>query len=263
MNQMKNRLIIFFFCSVLGASLFVPASAMTVEEAARKFESMTWYTEEYPPYNFADKNGIPSGITVDILLAAFRKIGVNITAKDFKIVSWNRSYNYVQKKPGTALFGMTYTPEREKIVTFVGPALQTANSVIALKENKISIKTPLDLSQFELGVVRNDIGDQLITKQLKNKEKIRRLASAEQLYSLLQKGKLDAIVYSVNVFNNIIKKSGGDPTLYEEVLVLSKGQFGYAFHKATDPDVLEHLQQAIDELKTDGTIDSIISGYNN
>ncbi len=261
-NQIKNRIILIFFYTFLGVSLFVPASAMTVEEAAIKLESIIWYTEEYPPFNFADENEIPTGITVDILLAAFKKIGVNITAKDIKIISWNRSYNYVQKKPGTALFSMTYTPEREKIVSFVGPALQNANSVIALKEKKISIKSPLELSKFELGVVRNDIGDQLITKQLKNKEKIRRLASAEQLYSLLQKGKLDAIVYSINVFNNIIKNSGGDPTEYEEVLVLSKNQVGYAFHKSTDPDVLAHLQQAIDELKADGTIKSIISGYN-
>lgn len=262
-NQMKNRIILFLFCSVLGASLFVPASAMTVEEAAKKLESMTWYTEEYPPQNFADKDGVPTGITVDILLAAFKKIGVKTAAKDFKIVSWNRSYNYVQKKPDTALFGMNYTPEREKIVSFVGPALQNATSVIARKENKISIVTPLELNQYTLGVVRNDIGDQLITKELKNKEKIKRLVSAEQLYSLLQTSKIDAIVYSVNAFNNIIKKSGGDPTEYEEILVLSKGQVGYAFHKATDPDVLAHLQQAINELKADGTIDSIIFGYNN
>ena len=257
------RVFSFAFILIFGLSLPSTVSAIPVEEAAIELQKITWYTEEYPPYNFAGEDGVPTGMTIDILLAAFKKIGANITAADLKIVSWNRSYKYVQTKPGTALFGMSYTPEREKIVTFVGPAMPLTISVIAPKTKNITAKTHSDLRQLKIGAVKNDIGDQLITKQLKNKEAIRRITSAEQLYSLLKSGAVDVVVYSVDVFNNVIKKSGGDTSLYEEVLVLNEGKNGYAFHKSTDPDVLEHLQQAIDELRANGTIDDIISGYSN
>lgn len=244
-------------------SLPVSVSAMSVEDAAKKLKELTWYTEEYPPYNFTGEDGIPTGMTVDILLAAFRKINADITASDLKVASWNRSYKYVQDRPGTALFSMTYTPEREEIVTFVGPAMPLTISVIAPKSKNIDLEKPLGLRQFLIGAVKNDIGDQLITKQLKDNQVMRRVTSAEQLYTLLKTEQVDVIVYSVDVFNNLVKKSGGDTKLYEAISVLNEGKIGYAFHKSTDPDVLVHLQHAIDELKADGTIDNIISGYSN
>ena len=49
---MKTHLIILIFLLSLGAVVFTPTSALTSEEAARKLEAMTWYTEEYPPYNY-------------------------------------------------------------------------------------------------------------------------------------------------------------------------------------------------------------------
>lgn len=254
---------IFAIMLMFGMCLPVSVSAMSVEDAAEKLQEITWYTEEYPPYNFTGEDGVPTGMTVDILLAAFKKINADITASDLKITSWNRSYKYVQERPGTALFSMTYTPEREEIVTFVGPAMPLAISVIAPKSKNIVAERPLGLRQLRIGAVKNDIGDQLITKQLKDKEVIRRVNSAEQLYTLLKAEKVDVVVYSVDVFNTVIQKSGGDTKLYEEILVLNEGKVGYAFHKSTDPEVLVHLQQAIDELRADGTIDNIISGYSN
>ncbi len=248
---------------LLGANFSIPAFALTAEEAAKKLEGMTWYTEEYPPYNFAGEGGAPTGMAVDILLAAFKKIGVGVSTSDIKIVAWNRSYKYVQSKPGTALFSMTYTPEREKIMKFVGPAIPLAISIIAPKESKIVAKKTKDLRKLKIGVVRNDIGDQLASKLTLEPDAIKRITSAKQLYALLKSGKVDVVVYAVDVFKNVIKKAGGDPSEYEDVFVLKEGQSGYAFHQSTDPAVLTHLQAAVDQLKADGTIDRIISGYNN
>ena len=253
----------FSFLLLAVASLPVPAFALDADEAARKLEAMTWYTEEYPPYNYAGEDGVPTGMAVDILMAAFKKTGADIAATDIKIVAWNRSYKYVQSKPGTALFSMTYTAEREKIMKFVGPAIPLAISVIAPKKSKIVADKAKDLRQLKIGVVRNDIGDQLASKLKLGPDAVRRITSAEQLFALLKSGKVDVVVYAVDVFKNAIKKSGGNPGGYEEVLVLRQGQSGYAFHKSTDPAVLEHLQSAIDGLKADGTIDKIISSYNN
>ena len=106
-------------------------SAMTNEEAARQLESLSWYTEEYPPYNFEGEDGKPTGMAIDILMAAFDKLGVNITPADIKIAPWNRSYKYIQTKPDTALFSMNQTPEREKIMKFVGPSIPSEVGIIA------------------------------------------------------------------------------------------------------------------------------------
>lgn len=241
----------------------MPASATSLEEAVTKLEAMNWYTEEYPPYNYAGDDGTPTGMAVDVLLAAFKKMGVKTTAKDFKITSWSRSYKYVQRKPGTALFSMTITPERQKIVKFVGPAIPLVISIIAKKDSGIVIRSNEDLNQLSIGVVSKDIGDQLIGKLSLSNPSIKRINSAEQLHALLKNGQVDVVAYSLDVFKNTVKKTGDNPGDFTGVHVLNEGQAGYAFHPSTDPAVLEHLQTAIEGLKADGSIDKIIAGYNN
>lgn len=261
--QPINRLFLFCAPLLLSMMLHTSAFASSMEEAARQLEAMTWYTEEYPPYNFSNEEGLPTGMAVDILLAAFDKMDVKLSAKDLKITSWNRSYKYVQRKPGTALFSMTYTPERQKILKLVGPAIPLSISVIAPKESGIIIRSSEDLNQLKIGVVSNDIGDQLIKKLSLNNAVIKRINNSNQLFSLLKAGKVDVVAYSVDVFKTVIKKAGGTPSHYEGVHVLHEGQSGYAFHKLTDQRVLDHLQHAIDGLKSDGTIEKIIATYNN
>lgn len=249
------------FLMLLGMTLTAPASATTMEEAARQLEGMTWYTENYPPYNFEGADGLAAGMTIDILMAAFKKIGVRVSPAEIKTVPWNRSYKYVQTKPGTVLFSMTYTPEREKLVKFVGPALSSSVSIIAPKTSKLGSLKSGDLNELKIGVIRNDIGDQLVQKLVTTKGAIRRINSPEQLYALLKSGKVDVVAYAVDVFQNTIKGLGEDHTLYEGVYTLNTGQMGYAFHKSADSSVLKYLQQAIDDLKANGTIDNIIAKY--
>jgi polar amino acid transport system substrate-binding protein len=224
---------------------------------------MTWYTEEYPPYNYKGDDGLPTGISVDILMAAFKKIGVGLTPEDIKIVPWNRSYKFIQKKPKTALFSMTYTPERLAIMKFVGPVVPNNISVIAPKKREIGTLTVKDLGRFKLGVVRDDIGDQLLRKFAISNDVIQRKNSLTQLLFFLRTGRVDAIVYSVVVFKHAMKQADHDPNLYEEIMVLNKGWLGYAFHHSTESGTLAPLQETIDELHADGTIKKIIDRYGN
>ncbi len=246
--------------AVLSSSL---AHALSQQKAARILEAMNWYTEEYPPYNFEGEDGLPTGMAVEILMAAFREIGVGVAEADIRIAPWNRSYKFIQKKPGTALFSMTYTPERQKVMHFVGPSVPVNVSIIAPKKNSISARTPAELSELRIGVVRDDIGDQLIRKFAVSAEAIRRKNSIKQLLYLLGAGRVDAVAYATDVFNHAVKNTGGKASDYEELIVLKNGQLGYAFHRDTDTNVLEFLQKAIDDLRAEGTIDKIIAKYQN
>ena len=235
---------------------------MSPEEAAKKLESIKWYSEEYPPYNFKKADGTNTGMAVDILMAAFRKIGVGLTPKDINIMPWNRSYKFIQRKPKTALFSMTYTPERQQIMKFVGPSVPSNISIISAKKNRLTGIKAAELGKLKIGVVRDDIGDQLIRKYALSDDVIMRKNSLKQVLHLLNTGRVDAVAYAVDVFKWATKKSGGDPGSYEEILVLKKGQLGYAFHKSTDQEILIPLQKAIDQLRADGTIKRIINKYN-
>ena len=168
-------------------------SSLTDEEAARQLEAVSWYSEEYPPYNYQVGDEV-AGISVDILMAAFERIGANITRRDIKIVPWNRSYKFVQTRPGTALFSMTYTEEREALMKFVGPAVPTTIAVIAPKSSELSIDSAADLGTLKIGVVRDDIGDQLLSDTLGDDSAISRRNSLKALLYLMRTGRIDAVV---------------------------------------------------------------------
>jgi len=119
-----------------------------------------------------------------------------------------------------------------------------------------------DLSALRIGVVRDDIGDQLIRKFALSDESIAKKDTLKQLSHYFVRGRVDAIAYATSVFSYSLKNAGQDPALYEEAFVLKEGQLGYAFHNSTSPEVLAPLQKAIDGLRADGTIDKIIASYN-
>ena len=246
-----------------SATTTIPTTAhsMSPEDAAAALETFTWYSEEYPPYNFKGEDGRPTGMAVDILMAAFERAGVDLPPGDIKIVPWNRSYKFIQKKPKTALFSMTYAPERQTIMKFVGPSVPSNISVIAPTKKGFGKLTAADLGDLKVGVVRDDIGDQLMRKLALSDDVIQRKNSMRQLLFLLRTGRVDAVAYAVDVFKYAMTGSGNNPGDYEEVLVLKEGQLGYAFHNSTAPEVLAPLQKAIDELRADGTIKKIIAKY--
>jgi len=240
----------------------VASGAVTLDEAARQLEAMTWYSEEYPPFNY-EADGEAKGMSVDILMAAFEKIGVDVAPADIKVVPWNRSYNFIQNRPGTALFVMTYSEERERIMKFVGPALPSRVSIIAPKDKGLSINSSADLAGMKIGVVREDIGDQLLRDVAPDGATVSKRNTLKALFYLMNSGRVDAVSYSLNVFRHAAREAGEDPSRYVELLVLREAQLGYAFHNATDPAVLAPLQKALDELKADGTVDRIVARYTN
>ncbi len=238
-----------------------PVGAIEDKDIARQLESMNWYSEEFPPYNFVGEDELITGISVDILMAALNKVGANVPLENIKVIPWKEGYKHVLQDPGTALFSTTYTPEREQVMKFVGPIVPIRVSVITPRHKKTVIKDASDLGALKIGVVRDDVGDQLIRKFALSDDNIAKKDTLKQLTYFFQRGRVDAIAYASNVFSYSLKSSGANPNQFEEVFLLKEGHLGYAFHKSTSSEVLNKLQLAIDGLRANGTINEIIAQY--
>ena len=87
--------------------------------------------------------------------------------------------------------------------------------------------------------------------------------TASSLVQMLDRGRLDAIAYAEDIARYQFKQARVDPDQYEAVYVLQQSHMGYAFHKDTDPRLLEPLRKALDELRADGTVERIYASYLN
>ncbi len=232
---------------------------------AQSIEDISWYTEEYPPYNYT-VNGEATGLAVDLLFAIWKKAGVTKTSKDLKIVPWARGVKTLETTPGTCLFTTSKTQQREDLgYKFVFPIPQVSkdsgNHIIARKSKNIRINTVDDLKSYKIGVVSKDIGQNLVEAAKVPATKIDECNNGNTLIKKLKKGRFDVISYSFTTGLKKMKEEGVDPSEYEIVFTFPPMPSGYAFHKNTDPELLKKLQTILDELNKDGTSDAILKKY--
>jgi polar amino acid transport system substrate-binding protein len=132
---------------------------------------------------------------------------------------------------------------------------------MAKKDRNLKIDSVDDLNKLTIGTIVDDVGDQLIRLLRVQNKSLVRMTSPENMVKNLQEGSLDAIAYAEDVAKHQFKIAGMDPSEFETVYLLKKSKMGYTFHKSTDPRVLEPLRQALDELRTDGTVERIYKKY--
>ncbi len=241
---------------ILLALLF----GFTSSAQAQFLQEIDWMSEHYPPFNYRE-DGIAKGIATDVLLEIFRRMDFKKDPKEIRFYPWARSYRVLQQEPGTALYSMTFTEERSKMFRFVKPILFSTIDILAKKDRKLQIQSVEDMNQLKIGVIRDDVGEQLIRSLGVKDGSIEASNFAKNMVQKLDLGRLDAIAYGeVNAKWNM-RLVGIDPTQYESVYVLKKAEMSFAFHKDTDPDLLQQLQKELDALHAEGFVEVAMKKY--
>jgi polar amino acid transport system substrate-binding protein len=121
-------------------------------------------TENYPPFNYQDKDGNIIGITTEIV----KEIQKN-TGDDYpiKIMPWARAYKSIINKPNKVLFSMTRTPQREYLFKWVGPIANNTFVFYARSNSKIKINS-LDEAKddkYKIGTYLDGANEQYLKSQ--------------------------------------------------------------------------------------------------
>jgi len=257
---MRNRIVVFIF-----SVLLIFFAAMPSYVYSQNIDDIVFITENYPPYNF-EKDGKLHGISVELLLLIFQKLNARQSRNDIALKPWARGYNALLKNKNTCLFSAVRTPERENLFKWVGPIAETTISLIARKDKNIVIKSEQDLLRYKIGAVIDDVGEQLLVKagiELKNLDRIGGINVIPRSIKKLNKGRFDAWAYVEDVALWGIQKNGFAANDYEVVYRLGKGELYYAFHKSTADALIKDLQRALDDLKKEGELQTILNKYKN
>jgi polar amino acid transport system substrate-binding protein len=98
--------------------LLVPALAAAQDEAFPRNEIVIVVggNQNYPPYEFIDKDGIPSGYNVDLTQAIAEVMGLKVK---FRLGAWRDIRRALETGDVDILQGLSYSEGREKIVDFI------------------------------------------------------------------------------------------------------------------------------------------------
>lgn len=220
----------------------------TVTLAQSNLQTLSYLTEEYPPYNFTEAGEL-KGIAVDLLVAASAIATQPVTKENISVHPWASAYRAVLINKNTVLFSTTRTKLRENLFNWVGPISPTRIVVLAKKQSQIVIDDPHDLIQYRTGVIRDDVGEQLLLESGVPRNSMQESSYASLLAEQLYKGRIDLWAYEENVAFWHIANAGFSPDDFETVYVLQEGELYFAFNKEVSGDSVRALQQALDVLK--------------
>lgn len=237
-------------------------------------------SEQYAPYNWRADDGTPAkGIFIDLL---HEIVGKKLDFDAITFYPWARSYHRIQHQNNTALFAMTDTEERRKLFTLSQPVIPTVVGIICRKsvlaKLKASGKIASDyeigknledtspLAHLTIGVVREDIGELLIAEKGVKPKKLSRANSFTMLARKLYHGRLDAIAYNTDVARWSFKQMEKSYKTFKSdefqlIYVLGRRPLAFAFHKHTDPAVVDLFNKGLNRLKSNGKLKGIIKKY--
>ncbi len=216
---------------------------------ASSLESLIYYTEEYPPFNYRE-NGKIKGIAVDLLREAAALSGNTIPDNNIILLPWSRSYRSALLKENSGLFSTTRTPHREDLFQWVGPIDVTQVAVMARKSSGIVINEPLDIGKYRIGVMRDDIGEQMLFSLGVPRESIQEASDISILIEQLYKNRVDLIVYDERAADWLVDRAGYSKDSFESVYEMQQREIYYAFNKSVDEKLIKQLQKGLDILKT-------------
>ena len=206
----------------------------------------------FPPYEYVDENNEVAGIDADIAAAIAEKLGMELEITDMAFDSLIPALQ--SDTIDIVLAGMTVDPERAESVNFTD-SYATGVQVIIVPEGS-DIASPDDLEGKNIGVQTGTTGDLYCTDDY-GQEFVKQFDNGPLAVAALVNGQVDCVVIDNEPAKNYVAANQG-----LKILDTAYANEEYAAAIAKDnTELFEQVNAAIQELKEDGTIDSIIEKY--
>lgn len=205
---------------------------------------------EFPPYEYHDGDKIV-GIDMDIADAIAKKLGLEVQIEDIAFDSV--ILEVTSGKADIGLAGISATDERKQSVDF-SDTYTTSKQLIIVKDDS-PIKGSKDLEGKTVGVQTGTTGD-ILASDIKD-VKPERYDKGMDAVQALSQGKVDAVIIDSEVAKKFVEETSGLKILDE---AFADENYAIAIKKG-NKELLDSVNKALSELKSDGTIDSIIAKY--
>ena len=231
-----------------AASTSAAAELTTVE--AGKLTMATNAT--FPPYEMTTDAGTIEGIDVDTAQAIAEKLGLELQIDDMDFDAALLSVQ--QGKADIAMAGITVTDERMAVMSFSDSYATGIQSIIVPEGSDIA--SPDDLAGKKIGTQRGTTGYLYCSDDF-GEDAVVAYDNGLTAVQALNNGQVDAVVIDNEPAKAYVESNPG-----LKILDTSYAEEDYAIGmNKSNTALVEAVNAALEELKADGTLQSIVDKY--
>ena len=208
-------------------------------------------TENFPPFNMADndknfaRDANIQGVSTTIVREMFKRAGIDYTMT--LRFPWSRVYDDTLAHANYGLFSTSMSEARRPLFKWVGP-IAKVEGVLVAADAKITNLANLDQArQYRIGSYKDGAVSQALeraglqpTNALRDQENIAKLTS----------GKIDLWATTDPVWRYHANQAGVSGL--RTVLIVDRSDMYLALNLETPDEVVTRLQQALDQMKSEG-----------
>ncbi|OLU35303.1 amino acid ABC transporter substrate-binding protein [Pseudomonas sp. PA15(2017)] len=208
-------------------------------------------TENFPPFNMAEQNknfardANINGVSTTIVREMFKRAGIGYTMT--LRFPWSRVYDDTLANANYGLFSTSMSEARRPLFKWVGP-IAKVEGVLVAADAKIANLANLDQArQYRIGSYKDGAVSQALeraglqpTNALRDQENIAKLTG----------GKIDLWATTDPVWRYHANQAGVSGL--RTVLIIDRSDMYLALNLETPDEVVTRLQQALDQMKSEG-----------
>lgn len=242
-------------CSVLSGC---QSEFGSVSESASGLPEILVGSDNYPPYNYEDADGRPTGIDVDLATEAFSRMGYQAV---FTCIDWEAKKELVESGEIDCIWGSFSIDGREDQYSWTTPYMYS-RQVVAVRRDS-GIYSLADLAGRKIAVQSTTKPEELFLEhqdpRIPEVDEVFSLQNRELIYPYLSKGYVDAIAAHETAILQCMSDYNLNYRILEEPL-LTVG-LGVAFAKNDDRKLEDELSRVFEAMRADGTLEEIIGKY--
>lgn len=219
---------------------------------------ITLGSDNYPPYNYLNEDGVPTGIDVELATEAFRRMGYQV---EILQINWEEKKELLESGEIDCVMGCFSMEGRLEDYHWAGPYI-ASRQVVAVNEGS-DIHRLRDLEGRNLAVQSTTKPEGIFLNR--EDERIPKLGNLislghrELIFTFLGKGYVDGVAAHEESIVQYMKDYDTSFRILEEPLMVAG--IGVAFAKEDDRGICEEMDRTLEEMRQDGTSLKIIEKY--
>ena len=219
---------------------------------------ITLGSDSYPPYNYLNEDGVPTGIDVELATEAFRRMGYQV---EIHQINWEEKKELLESGEIDCVMGCFSMEGRLEDYRWAGPYM-ASRQVVAVNEGS-DIYRLRDLEGRNLAVQSTTKPEGIFLNRedgrIPRLGNLISLGHRELIFTFLGKGYVDGVAAHEESIVQYMKDYDTSFRILEEPLMVVG--IGVAFGKEDDRGICEELDRTLEEMRQDGTSLKIIEKY--